>query len=335
MKCSPPTPGFTALVRDFFCDRLLNQQNVSPHTVASYRDAFRLLLDFLQRRHGTPPTKLSLDHLDASTVLAFLDDLETERGNSVRTRNARLIAIRAFITYASARDPTALPLAQRVLAIPQKRFDRPLLGYLTRAEVEAVLDAPDRTTWSGRRDRALFTVLYNTGIRVSEVIGLRRGDLDVGPATSVQVQGQGRKQRRVPLWKATTAVLKEWLKEIAAGQDSPLFPGRHGLPLSRSGVEDRLQQAVRKAAERCPSLNDKNVSPHTLRHTTAMHLLQSGVDMTVIALWLGHESPETTHQYIEADLQMKQRALDRIDEPVPENGRRRKTDELLDFLENL
>lgn len=335
MKRSPPTPGLTALVRDFFCDRLLNQQNVSPHTVASYRDAFRLLLDFLQRRHGTSPSKLSLDDFDAPTVLAFLDDLETERGNSVRTRNARLIAIRAFIAYASARDPTTWPLAQRVLAIPQKRFDRPLLGYLTRVEVEAVLDAPDRSTWSGRRDRALFMVMYNTGIRVSEVIGLRRGDLDVGPTTSVQIHGKGRKQRRVPLWKATTAMLKEWLQEITAGQDAPLFPGRRGLPLSRSGVEDRLQRAVSTAAECCSSLNDKNVSPHTLRHTTAMHLLQSGVDMTVIALWLGHESPETTHQYVEADLQMKQRALDRIDEPVLTNGRRPKTDELLDFLDNL
>lgn len=335
MKRSPPTPSLATLVRDFFCDRLLNQQNVSPHTIASYRDAFRLLLDFLQRRRGTAPSQLSLDDFDAPTVLAFLDDLETERGNSVRTRNARLIAIRAFIAYASARDPTILPLAQRVLAIPQKRFDRPLLGYLTRAEVEAVLDAPDRNTWSGRRDRALFMVMYNTGVRVSEVIGLRRGDLDVGPTTSVQIQGKGRKQRRVPLWKATAAVLKEWLQEVAGGQDAPLFPGQRGFPLSRSGVEDRLQRAVATAAKRCPSLNGKNVLPHTLRHTTAMHLLQSGVDMTVIALWLGHESPETTHQYVEADLLMKQRALDRIDEPVLKNGRRRKTDELVEFLDNL
>lgn len=335
MKRSPPIPDFTAVVRDFFCDRLLNQQNVSPHTVASYRDAFRLLLNYLQRRHRTPPSRLSLNHFDAPTVLAFLDDLETERGNSVRTRNARLIAIRAFISYASSRDPTALPLAQRVLAIPQKRFDRHLLGYLTRAEVEALLDASNQTTWSGRRDRALFTVMYNTGIRVSEAIGLRRGDLDVGPTTSVQIRGKGRKERRVPLWKATTAVLTKWLQEIDTGQDTPLFPSRHGLPLSRSGVEDRLQRAVSKATERCPSLNDKNVSPHTLRHTTAMHLLQSGVDMTVIALWLGHESPETTHQYVEADLQMKQHALDRIDEPVLKNGRRGKSDKLLDFLENL
>lgn len=335
MTRSPTMPGFTTLVRDFFCDRLLNQQNVSPHTVASYRDAFRLLLDFLQRRRRTPPSKLNLDHFDAPTVLAFLDELETQRGNSVRTRNARLIAIRAFISYASARDPTSLPLAQRVLAIPQKRFDRHLLGYLTRAEAQALLDAPDRTTWSGRRDRALFTVMYNTGVRVSEAIRLRSGDLEVGPTTSVRIHGKGRKERRVPLWKATTAVLKTWRQEIVAGQETPLFPNRRGLPLSRSGVEDRLKRAVSKAAERCPSLNGKNVSPHTLRHTTAMHLLQSGVDMTVIALWLGHESTETTHQYVEADLQMKQRALDRIDEPALKKDRRRNDDQLLDFLENL
>lgn len=335
MKHAPRTPDFAELVHAFFCDRLLNQQNVSPHTVASYRDAFRLLLKFLHRRHGTPPSKLTLEHLDAPVILAFLDELETERGNSVRTRNARLMAIRAFIAYASARDPTALSLAQRVLAIPQKRFDRPLLGYLSRVEVEAILDAPDRNTWSGRRDRALFMVMYNTGIRVSEATELRRGDLDVGPTTSVQVRGKGRKERRVPLWKATTTMLNGWLEEINIDRQSPLFPSRHGVPLSRSGVEDRLKRAVVNAAKPCPSLNAKTVSPHTIRHTTAMHLLQSGVDITVIALWLGHESTETTHLYIEADLQMKQKALDRVDEPVLKKGRRQSTDALFDFLEKL
>lgn len=335
MKRSPQPPGFAALVRDFFCERLLNQQDVSPHTIAAYRDTFRLLLAFLERQRRTSPCQLTLNDLDAPIVLAFLDDLETRRGNSVRTRNARLAAVRAFIAYASARDPTTLPLAQRVLAIPQKRFDRPLLGYLTRAEMEAVLDAPNRSTWSGRRDRALFLVMYNTGARVSEAVGLRRSDLEVGPATSVRIDGKGRKQRRIPLWKTTTALLTEWLKEIAAGENTPLFPSRRGFHLSRSGVEDRLQRAVAAATARCPSLKAKTVSPHTLRHTTAMHLLQSGVDVTVIALWLGHESPETTHQYVEADLEMKQRVLDRIDEPALQNDRRRKTDELLDFLENL
>lgn len=335
MKRVPPTPNFAELVQDFFCERLLNQQNVSPNTVASYRDAFRLFLNFLHRRHGTPPSKLRLEHLDAPIVLAFLDELETERGNSTRTRNARLMAIRAFISYASARDPTALPLAQRVLAIPQKRFDRPLMGYLSRVEVEAVLDAPDQNTWSGRRDRALFTVMYNTGIRVSEAIALRRGDLNVGTTTSVHVCGKGRKERRVPLWKATTTMLNCWLKELDVDEETPLFPSRLGVPLSRSGVENRLKRTVIKAAKHCLSLNGKDISPHTIRHTTAMHLLQSGVDITVIALWLGHESTETTHLYVEADLQMKQKALDRIDEPVLKKGRRRSSDQLLEFLEKL
>ena len=335
MKSSHQSPGFAVLVRDFFCERLLNQQNVSPHTVTSYRDAFRLLLAFLQRRQRMPPSKLGLEHIDAPTVLAFLEYLETERGNCVRTRNARLAAIRAFVGYASARDPAALPLAQRVLAIPQKKFNRPLLGHLTRPEAEAVIDAPDRTRWSGRRDRAMFLVMYNTGTRVSEVTGLRRRDLHVESSAYVHVRGKGRKDRCTPLWKDTASVLIEWLTETAVSEDTPLFPNRHGRPLSRSGVEDRLHRAVVQAARRCPSLRDKNVSPHTLRHTTAMHLLQADVDVTLIALWLGHESSETTHLYVEADLEMKRRVLDRIEEPTNKNRRRKKADTLLDFLDHL
>lgn len=334
MKRTHQAPSFAALVRNFFCDRLVKQQDVSPHTVAAYRDAFRLLLAFLKQRRSSR-AELSLDDIDAPTVLAFLEHLETRRRNSVRTRNARLAAIRAFITYASACDPAALPLAQRVLAIPRKRFDRPLLGYLTRAEVQAVLDTPDPATWSGRRDRALFTVMYNTGTRVSEAIGLRREDVQLGPSASVRVHGKGRKDRRVPLWKATAALLTEWLKELTPGEGTPLFPNRRGLPLSRSGVEDRLDRVVCAAADQCHSLKDKNVSPHTLRHTTAMHLLQAGVDITLIALWLGHESSETTHYYVEADIEMKRRALSRIVEPPVKNGRRKKADELLDFLDRL
>jgi len=328
-------PGFAALVREFFCDRLLNQQHVSPHTVAAYRDTFRLFLAFVQERRRKPSCSLILDDLDAPTVLAFLDDLEKGRGNSARTRNARLVAIRAFVTYAAARDPTALPLTQRILAIPQKRFDRPLLGHLTRAEVEAVIDAPDRSDWSGRRDRALFTLMYNTGARVSEAIGLYRADLVLGPTAAVRVRGKGRKDRCVPLWKATAIMLTQWLTEISADEASPLFPNRYGHPLSRSGVEDRLHRAVNAATNRCPSLRHKNVSPHTLRHTTAMHLLQAGVDITVIALWLGHESSDTTHQYIEADVEMKRQVLDRLDAPSTKNGRRKKVDELLSFLDKL
>jgi integrase/recombinase XerD len=328
-------PDFATLVRDFFCDRLVNQQNASPHTVAAYRDTFRLLLAFVRQPRRASSGGLSLDDIDAPTVLAFLDDLEARRGNSARTRNARLTAIRAFVSYAATRDPTALPLAQRVRAIPSKRFDRPLLGHLTRAEVEAVLDAPDRAEWSGRRDQALFTVMYNTGARVSEATGLCRRDLAVGPVASIRIRGKGRKDRSVPLWKTTAALLAGWLTEIGPGEQTPLFPNRQGRSLSRSGVEERLERAVSAAAARCPSLRGKNVSPHTLRHTTAMHLLQAGVDVTVIALWLGHESPETTHQYVEADVEMKRRVLDRLDELPANKNRRPKADRLLDFLDGL
>ena len=280
------SPDFAALVRDFFHERLVGQQNVSPHTVAAYRDTFRLLLAFLRRRRHAP-NQLSLDDLDATTVLAFLDDLETRRSNSVRTRNARLAAIRAFVGYASARDPAAMSVAQRVLAIPRKRFDRPLLGHLTRPEIEAVLAAPNTGQWSGRRDRALFTLMYNTGARVSEAIGLCRSDVRRGPCSSVRIHGKGRKDRAVPLWKATLRLLDDWLAETAGDEQSPLFPNRFGMRLSRSGVEERLDRAVNAARGRCPSLVGKSVSPHTLRHTTAMHLLQAGVDVTVIAHLVG------------------------------------------------
>lgn len=330
----PQSLGFAALVRDFFCQRLLNQQNVSPNTVAAYRDTFRILLEFVRRRKAST-TALTLDDIDAPNVLAFLNHLETQRGNSVRTRNARLGAVRAFVIYASAREPTALPLAQRVLAIPQKRFTRPLVGHLTRAEIEAVLKSPDPSTWSGRRDRALLLLMYNTGARVSEAIGLRRGSVSLGPNAHVRIHGKGRKDRSVPLWKVTAALLTEWLTEIGVDEQTPLFPNRYGRAMSRSGVEDRLQRAVISATDRCKSLETKDISPHTLRHTTAMHLLQSGVDVTVIALWLGHESTNTTHQYVEADLELKRRVLDKLDEPPVKKGRRKKADALLDFLDGL
>jgi site-specific recombinase XerD len=303
------TPTFDTLVQDFFCRRLIEQQGVSPRTVEAYRDTFRLLLAYLPRRLGRPVPSLSLADLDAPTVLAFLDHLEAERGNGPRTRNARLAALRSFVQYAASRDPTAWPLARRVLAIPAKRYSKPLLGHLTREEMQAVLDAPDATTWAGKRDRVLLAVMYNTGARVSEAVGLRRGDLTDADARSLRIRGKGRKERVVPLWKQTAAALAAWSRRLDDRPDGPLFPNARGGPLSRSGFEDRLALAVETAAESCPGLRSKSVSPHTIRHTTAMHLLQSGVDLTVIALWLGHESPESTHQYVEADLKMKEEVL--------------------------
>ena len=331
----PNRPRLAVLVQDFFCDRLIRQQNLSAHTVASYRDTFRLLLRYCQKCRHKAPEKLTPEDLDAPVVLAFLDDLERHRQNSVRTRNTRLAAVHSFMKYAQARDPSILAIAQRVLAIPAKRFHRPLLGYLTRQEVTAMIAVPLRETWNGRRDQMLLTMLYNTGARVSEVISLRRSDVTLTPTRAVRIRGKGRKERQVPLWKTTTALLTNWLKEINADPETPLFPNRYGQAMSRSGVEDRLRQALADAVASCPSLRGKTVSPHTFRHTTAMHLLQSGVDISVIALWLGHQSSETTHQYIEADLAMKQHALEKLDEPAVRKGRFQVKDDLLKFLDGL
>jgi site-specific recombinase XerD len=329
------TPTFDILIQDFFCRRLIEQQGASPQTVAAYRDTFRLLLAYLPGRLHKPVTALALTDLDASAVLAFLEHLETKRGNGPRTRNARLAALRSFVQYAASRDPTAWPLARRVLAIPAKRFSRLLLGYLTKEEMQAVLAAPDPGTWAGHRDRVLFAVMYNTGARVSEVIGLCRPDLEGGQKRSVHIHGKGRKERVVPLWKQTSAALTRWLKRLDTAEDGPLFPNARGAPLSRSGVEDRLSRAVDKARGACPSLRDKVVSPHTIRHTTAMHLLQAGVDVTVIALWLGHESSETTHQYIEADLRMKEEVLTKAKGVSGGTSGYKPKPKLLEFLDNL
>jgi integrase/recombinase XerD len=331
----PPEIAFPALLQDFFLQRLVAQREASAQTVASYRDAFELLLGFAERRTGRPPSALTLRDLDASFVLAFLDHLEEERGNSPRTRNARLAAIRSFMRYASVRDPASLPVAQRVLAIPSKRFDRPVLGFLSRDEVQAILDAPDRSTSSGCRDAVLLAVLYNTGARVSEITGLRVADILLDRAAAVRLHGKGRKERVVPLWKSTATQLRAWLAQIDRSPQAPVFRNRVGRPISRSGVEHRLRVAVATAATTCPSLVGRRISPHTLRHTTAMHLLQGGVDITVIAMWLGHEDPATTHLYLEADLEMKEAALRRVEDPSPKPARFRASDRLLAFLDTL
>ena len=278
---------------------------------------------------------LTLAELDAPVVLGFLDHLERDRRNSVRSRNARLAALRSFYHYAASRDPSQLPVVQRVLAIPRKRHDRPLLGFLAPAEMQAIQDATNRSTWSGRRDHVLLAVLYNTGARVSEMVGLRASDFASGPTATLHLRGKGRKERRVPLWKSTARLLSRWLTDNAGPADRPIFPNRGRRPMTRSGVAFRLRVAVQQASAGCPSLRGRRISPHTLRHTTAMHLLQSGVDITVIALWLGHESPTTTHGYIEADLMMKKRALDKVAEPVRRRVRFSATSGLLAFLDRL
>jgi len=330
-----PAIAFPALLQDFFLRRLIEQRGVSARTVESYRDAFELLLTFAGRRTGKVPSALSLADLDAPLVLDFLDHLESERRNSARTRNARLAAIRSFMAYASVRDPASLPVTQRVLAIPAKRFDQPVLGYLTRDEVAAVLAAPDRSTWSGQRDAVLLATMYNTGARVSEITGLRIRDVLLDREAAVHLHGKGRKERVIPLWKSTAAELRRWLRRIGEDPAAPVFPNRAGRPLGRSGVRDRLERASSAAAQRCPSPNGRRVSPHTLRHTCAMHLLQSGVDLAVIALWLGHADPATTHQYLEADLAAKEAALQLLTAPAQQVTRYQAKDKLLAFLEEL
>lgn len=337
MNSSLTNPAaFAALVQRFFVERLLQQRNASPRTIVAYRDTFRLLLSYAERKLAKKPAKLALIDFDATLILNFLAYLESERHNTVRTRNARLATIRAFAHYVSLQCPEALLLTQQIQAIPMKRFEKPMLGFLSREETQALLEAPDDRTWCGCRDRILLSVLYNTGARVSELIGIRVADVELTISPSVRLHGKGRKQRTVPLWKETAAKIRRWLVFANLKAEQPLVPTRKGLPMTRSNVAERIALAASTAAKHCHQLKDRKITPHTLRHTTAMHLLQAGVDITIIALWLGHESPVTTHGYIEADLSMKERALSTIALP-PEIGQVRyhPTDGLLKFLESL
>ena len=330
-----PQIGFDQLVQDFFVRRLINERGVSPRTVESYRDAFELLFGFIEARLGKSPTKLVMADVDAPVILDFLDHLEIDRHNTARTRNARLAAIHSFMRYAALRDPASLPITTRVLAIPAKRFDRPMLGYLTREEVAAILTAPDRATWSGQRDSVLLAVAYNTGARVSELIGLQVRHVLLDRQSALHLHGKGRKERVIPLWTNTAATLRSWLDTIPTEPETPVFPNRNGTAMTRSGVRDRLDRAVATAEHACPSLAGRHISPHTLRHSTAVHLLESGADLTVIALWLGHSSPAVTHHYLEADLATKEATLARLNDPSPSPTRFRAGDRLLAFLDSL
>jgi integrase/recombinase XerD len=330
-----PATAFPTLVERYFCDYLRTQRNASVQTIASYRDTFRLFLRFNQQRFRKVPASLTLKDLDAPRVLAFLDHLERARHNGVRSRNLRLAAVRSFLRYAALQDPTTLAPIQRTLAIPVKRFDRKPVPYLSADEMVAILSAPDSTTWSGHRDRALLATMYNTGARVSEVIGLNVEDLQGGPTATLRIRGKGRKERVVPIWTRTKRQLDDWLRRTGATATQPLFPNRRGERLTRVGIRSRLDAAVAGARQRCPSLRDRHVTPHQVRHSTAMHLLQSGVDITVIALWLGHESTATTHMYIEADLAMKKRAIDKVTTPLSGRTTFRAGDRLMAFLDAL
>jgi len=330
-----PQIGFDQLVQDFFLRRLIQQRGASARTVESYRDAFELLFGYLDQHVGKRPSTLTVADLDAPVILDFLEHLETVRGNSARTRNARLAAIHSFMRYVAVRDPASLPVTTRVLAIPAKRFDRPVLGYLTREQIAAILAAPDRATWSGRRDAVLLAVAYNTGARVSELTALQVRDVLLESQSALQLHGKGRKQRVIPLWASTAAELRTWLGQTQQAPGSPVFPNRNGTALTRSGVRDRLDRAVAIAQRSCPTLRGQRVSPHTIRHSTAVHLLESGTDLAVIALWLGHSSPAVTHQYLEADLATKEATLNRLNDLNPAPARFQPRDRLLAFLESL
>lgn len=322
-------------LQTFFTDRLIRQRQASAHTIAAYRDTFRLLLAFAETHTGTPPARLSIDDLDAPLIGAFLDHLEHDRGNSVRTRNARLAAIHSLFRYAALQHPEHSHAIQRVLAIPPKRFDRAIVNYLSDSEIDALLAAPDRTRWIGRRDHTILATMIQTGLRASELVGLDCGDAALGIAAHVSCLGKGRKQRITPLTKTTAALLSAWIAERGSQPTDPLFPSRAGSRLSRDTLERRVAKHVATAALSCPSIATKTVSPHTLRHTAAMRLLGAGVETTVIALWLGHETVATTQIYVHADLVLKEQALARTAPIDTTPGRYQPDDTLIAFLEGL
>jgi len=326
---------FPVLLEAFFTDRLMRQQKASPNTVASHRDTFRLLLRFAQKRLKKTPSELTIEDLDAPFVGSFLQYLERERGNGARSRNVRLAAIHSFFKYVALEEPSCSGLAQRILAMPNKRFRRKPVEFLTRPETEALLAAPDQSTWGGQRDRTLLLLAIQTGLRVSELVGLRCSDIVLGTGSHVRCTGKGRKERCTPLRKETVVALRAWLRHRSRESSEPLFPNARGGPLSRDGVEYLLAKHVATATKQCPVLKKKKISAHVLRHTTAMEMLEHGVDRSVIALWLGHEKVETTQMYLHANMKLKEQALSKTAALNGRLKRFRPDDELLAFLKNL
>jgi len=332
MKVNMPLPP---LLEAFFTERLQRQKQVSPHTLASYRDTFCLLLRYVERRLHKAPSALLLTDLDATLIGDFLDYLEHERGTSARSRNVRLAAIHSFFGYCALQAPSCSGLIQQVLAIPSKRYERRAITFLTRPEMEALIAAPDQRTWAGRRDRTLLLLALQTGLRVSELTGLCWQDITFGTGAHVRCHGKGRRTRCTPLRKDVVAALRAWQREQHHDPHQPVFPNTRGQPLSRDGVAYLLAKHVMIAQRQCPSLTEKRVTPHTLRHAAAMELLQNGVDCAVIALWLGHETMDTTQIYLHASLELKQQALDKTSPVQGRLGRFQPDDALLTFLKNL
>jgi integrase/recombinase XerD len=327
--------NFSALLQTYFTDRLMREQGASANTIASYRDTFRLLVSFVEKKIKKPPTSLTIEDLDAPLMLAFLGSLEQERGNTPRTRCCRLAAIHSFFSFVARHEPSLGGLAQRVLAIQGKRFGKRTVDYLTLPETNALLNAPSSSSWSGQRDRAMFLLTLETGLRVSELISLRCQDFVPDTGSHVVCNGKGRKSRCVPLRRETESAMRQWLRTLGGQPTDVLFPNARGKRLSRDGVQYALDKHLKKARLECPSLIGKRVSPHVLRHSTAMRLLESGVDCSVIALWLGHESIETTQIYLHASLELKEQALAKTQPPTSTAGRYRPPDALMAFLNSL
>ena len=329
------SPGFPTLLESFFTRRLIDQRKASPHTIASYRDTFRLLLYFAQKRLRKPPSQLVLSDLNAPFLDTFLAGLETDRATSARSRNLRLTAIRSFFRFAALEAPQHAALIQRVLAIPNKKHPRPLVGFLLRPELDALLSAPNKNTWLGRRDHAFLLTTVQTGLRLSEMTSLRQSDVWLGSGAHVRCYGKGRKERCTPLARPTVRVLAAWIKEQGNEDSKILFPSKRGGSLSADSVQYLVSKYAAVARKNCPSLSQKHVSPHVLRHTAAMEMLQAGVDRSMIALWLGHESVETTQIYLDADLALKEKILDKITPIKSQKGCHRASDQLLSFLKGL
>lgn len=330
--------SFQSLVQGFFLERLMTQVNASSCTISAYRDTFRLFFRYMEEQQHCAPSQMTLEMMNAENILSFLHYLETVRNNSVKTRNHRLAAIHSFMEYVSFQAPEYLSVIQRVASIPFKKTETRQIDYLTGEEVEALINGCDVSSWLGRRDRLMMTVLYNTGVRVSELVAIKRNDVNMNPTgtSSIRVMGKGRKQRTLPVWKTTKIYLEEFFNESRGDSEQYVFTDQRGKPLTRSGVTYRLDCLVKAASRSCPSLMQKRVTPHVLRHTTAMHLLESGVDISTIAIWLGHESIETTHKYMSADLHLKERALAQSQEPnYISRFRYQPTADILRFLDTL
>lgn len=327
--------SLSALVQRFFTDRLVTQMEASPHTIASYRDTFRLLLKFASEHIGKSPMKLRIDDLHAEMIGVFLDDMETTRKNSARSRNTRLAAIRSFFRFVALHEPAYMFHCQKILSMPSKRHVKRNIEFLTAQEMQVLLDAPDRSTWIGRRDHAILTIALQTGLRASELVNIECGDVTLDTGAHVRCEGKGRKHRTTPLRQDTVITMKTWLQERHGSNHDPLFPTLRGGKMSRDALEHLVKRHIKAASTSCPSLISKRVSPHVLRHSTAMDLLHHGIDQTVIALWLGHESVETTQAYIHADMTLKEKALAKMSSPSVTPGRYKPDDTLLSFLENL